>query len=706
MLERQRTDENLLPEPGYVMQLSSSEGLHKLRNGRLDSPWTYKAPSRVVYNATRLESWYAELANPAVPLSKLAKNIPSAPSSSSQSIMSTGTGTYTGSTSSPGPAPAASKFSGTAMDKNLEMLINRQVPLYRAIWFLQAVGQNDIAQMSKAKNLQIHPILSYSADYTGALVESLKRQIGEAVLPLTQTAGAGRLLPGMSVKGRPRNILAEEHSRERWLAKWNYTLELLSASLDEGMLDRQRLCSLLLQQMQPQTRLQMLWWLSVILQTTIDDMLATAWMSKALVIVLFEWLQCLDETAAAKDDTTVICHTVARSLLRHIWLTDSDMFLVPQIWSKESDADQLKSALGIGGDGDAAYDDSLLWNELEQRANILLCKGGPATKLYTSLLCDAPDARTLSKGGVASQEWTTAASEVVRLLDMWTGTESIESITSTLLNFSFSSNLSGVAEETSNYHDSCSDHPTSLHPEVVKLLLCWATTTTRHGDHRAYLVNSILASYLGLPPRISLLPSLPGDAVLNDLPSTDMDRFEALQDCIMQWIDCQEQSLSGEAQSSSLIEWTSREATLSMCYLLLNSKVLDISGLVQKVIARGSTHTGDFHGEGIYVQILKDYGGSSKRAALRWQMGRVSVDGKAVDESKTLENAQAIIQRELQPLLQQLRNAEEGTQYRLPPLEIEDIRAGLSSLSVMKKVWLLTTWLVPIVHEALQANQR
>lgn len=669
------------------------------------SPWTYKAPSRVVYNASRLEGWYADLANPSVPLSKLAKNIPSAPSSSVQSGTSTGTGTYTGSTSTSGPVPSASKLTGTAMDKNLDMLINRQVPLYRALWFLQAVGQNDIAQLGKSKNLQVHPILSYSADYTVSFVEALKRQVGEALLPITQTTGTGRLLPGMSVKGRPRNILAEEQGRDRWLAKLNYTLELLSASLDEGMLDRQRLCSLLIQQLQPQTRIQMLWWLSVIIQTTIDDMLATAWMSKALVIVLFEWLQSMAETSPQTDSDTATCEDVARSLMRHIWLTDSDMFLIPHLWSKKSVADQLKSALGIGY-GNASDEDLSLWSNLEERAYILLCKRPPRKEVYSSLLVDLPSAPVNAEDSMASQHWTVDSSKVVRLLDEWTDSDSIESITEKLVEASSSRSLPHEIQEPSTVGDSSETWSTGLHPEVIKLLLMWATTTTRCGNHRPYLVTSILGQCLGLPRFSVPAASTTSNATLDDTPSIDIDRFEGLQDCIMQWIDCQEKYLSGKARASSLLEWTSREATLWMCYSLLSSRILDISGLVQKVIARGAADTGNTHGDGIYVQILKDYGGNSNRVALKWQMGRVSISHRNADDGEALESIQARILENLQPFLQQLQTQNDGHQVNLEPLGLENFKARLSTLPVIKRAWILNAWLAPIVDEVTQANQK
>lgn len=667
------------------------------------SPWTYKAPSRVVYNASRLEGWYADLANPSVPLSKLAKNIPSAPSSSAQSIISTGTGTYTGSPSAVTPPSGVSKLSGSALDKNLDMLITRQVPLNRALWFLQAVGQNDIGQLSKSKNVQIHPILSYSADFTVALVENLKRQIAEAVLPLTQTAGSSRLLPGMSVKGRPRNILAEEQGKDRWMAKWNYTLALLSASLDESMHDRQRLCSLLLQNLQPQTRIQMVWWLSVILQTTIDDMLGTAWMSKALVVILVDWLKSLNESSSNEDGTAAKCADIGRSLLRHIWLTDSAMFLIPQLWSQKADVSQLKTMLGIG-EGEDDAEDLAQWEDLQQRAYILLCRRPPRNDPSKILRDVASTTKSAVKHSQLSDHWTVDAPRIIRILDGWEDNHSVQKLTEDLVKATLPTHT-GTNESSSDGNQS-GDALASLHPEVVKLMLMWATTITRPGSYRTFLAASILRLYAGLPPHSLHQSHHSGHTTSEGDPGLglNMDRFEDLQNAIMDWIDLQEEQLSKQGHTQPHVKWTSHEATLHMCQILLSHGIFEISGLVQKVIARGHADVDNSSNDGIYAKILREYGGYSTKLALRWQMARISVSGRAFAEAASNENISDRCRKDLQPLLQRLGSDTRGQRDKAFLLDMQSIKATFQSLSVMKRAWTINDWLVPTIHSALHMN--
>ena len=61
-------------------------------------------------NDAKRETWFNDLANPAIPLSKLSRNIPH----------------------------------GYVGEKRLEMLFARHVPLLRAVWYIRAIGAIEI----------------------------------------------------------------------------------------------------------------------------------------------------------------------------------------------------------------------------------------------------------------------------------------------------------------------------------------------------------------------------------------------------------------------------------------------------------------------------------------------------------------------------------------------------------------------------------
>ena len=63
-------------------------------------------------NEQKRELWFTELANPDIPLQKLARNVPH----------------------------------GYKGEKLLEMLASRNVPLPRAVWYIKAVGASEIVR--------------------------------------------------------------------------------------------------------------------------------------------------------------------------------------------------------------------------------------------------------------------------------------------------------------------------------------------------------------------------------------------------------------------------------------------------------------------------------------------------------------------------------------------------------------------------------
>ena len=72
-------------------------------------PWTFKPPGRVVVTDQKREAWITDLANPTIPLQKLG-SIPH----------------------------------GYKGEKLLEILLLKEVPINRAIWYIRALGAAEI----------------------------------------------------------------------------------------------------------------------------------------------------------------------------------------------------------------------------------------------------------------------------------------------------------------------------------------------------------------------------------------------------------------------------------------------------------------------------------------------------------------------------------------------------------------------------------
>jgi hypothetical protein len=77
------------------------------------SPPTFRLPSRITLTDSKRESWFSDLANPAVPLSKLSRSVPH----------------------------------GYKGEKGLDMLAARKVEIGRAVWFVRAFGGVEIVSI-------------------------------------------------------------------------------------------------------------------------------------------------------------------------------------------------------------------------------------------------------------------------------------------------------------------------------------------------------------------------------------------------------------------------------------------------------------------------------------------------------------------------------------------------------------------------------
>lgn len=75
----------------------------------LNSSTSFRMPSRVTLNDTKREAWFADLANPDVPLYKLGKNVPH----------------------------------GAKGHDLLDLLHTKNVAIPRAVWFLRVFGGNE-----------------------------------------------------------------------------------------------------------------------------------------------------------------------------------------------------------------------------------------------------------------------------------------------------------------------------------------------------------------------------------------------------------------------------------------------------------------------------------------------------------------------------------------------------------------------------------
>ncbi|PIL34102.1 hypothetical protein GSI_03813 [Ganoderma sinense ZZ0214-1] len=166
---------------------------------------SFRLPSRVTLNDAKRQAWFADLANPDVPLSKLGKNVPH----------------------------------GAKGHDLLDLLHTNNVAIPRAVWFLRVFGANESAGL---RNKPSYNPTQYSIEWANVMTTYLKKQLADIALP-----SAPR--PGLSIKQTFKGVLSDTGTREKWISRFTYCLSLLRTFYAEGLVDNRTFLSWLVQQM-------------------------------------------------------------------------------------------------------------------------------------------------------------------------------------------------------------------------------------------------------------------------------------------------------------------------------------------------------------------------------------------------------------------------------------------------------------------------
>ncbi|GAA5952811.1 hypothetical protein JCM3765_002972 [Sporobolomyces pararoseus] len=171
--------------------------------------WTFRLPSRITLTDSKREAWFSDLANPAVPLSKLSRSVPH----------------------------------GYKGEKGLDMLAARKVEVGRAIWFVRAFGGVEIQSLAKSRPLPV-AISQYTSEFTSVVCDFIRKQLLGLSLPDTESSSrvinvhsrTRTTSAGLSAStSGPKSDFNDPEARTAWKDKFDYTLALLD-SLQSGSL--------------------------------------------------------------------------------------------------------------------------------------------------------------------------------------------------------------------------------------------------------------------------------------------------------------------------------------------------------------------------------------------------------------------------------------------------------------------------------------
>ncbi|KAI0093156.1 hypothetical protein BDY19DRAFT_989824 [Irpex rosettiformis] len=246
------------------------------------APSSFRLPIRVTLNDAKRQAWFADLANPDVPLQKLGKSVPH----------------------------------GAKGHDLLDLLHDNSVAIPRAVWFLRVFGGNETVGL---RNKPHYDPTQYSVDWANLVTGYLRKQLALIALPMAPR-------PGLNVKQTFKGVLAEPDSRERCLG-------LLRAFYAEGLVDNRTFLLWLVQQMAT-CNLAQLGFVARMAEEYLDGMLTC----RALTRPFIEYTLCrISEirTTAGSEHLGSIVQLLHNILLR-VLLALPDAFVNPRIWAQQS----------------------------------------------------------------------------------------------------------------------------------------------------------------------------------------------------------------------------------------------------------------------------------------------------------------------------------------------------------------------------------
>ncbi|TFK25548.1 hypothetical protein FA15DRAFT_693754 [Coprinopsis marcescibilis] len=248
-------------------------------------PSSFRMPTRVTLNEPKRQAWFADLANPEVPLYKLGKSVPH----------------------------------GAKGHDLLDLLQSHDVAIPRAVWVLRVFGANETAGL---RNRPSYNPTQYSVEWANVVTGYLKKQLYEIALP-----SAPR--PGLNIKQTFKGVLSEHESRERWISRFAYSLKLLRTFYHEGLVDGKTFLAWLVQQMAV-CNLAQAGFITRLVDEYLDDILEIRPLARPLAEA------CLSKVAEIKNTSAqdILVHTelLLKTLLQRLCLGIPDVFIGPRIW--------------------------------------------------------------------------------------------------------------------------------------------------------------------------------------------------------------------------------------------------------------------------------------------------------------------------------------------------------------------------------------
>ncbi|KAF7321446.1 Med12 domain-containing protein [Mycena kentingensis (nom. inval.)] len=594
--------------------MRSGDALHKLEAlindvfaRRADSvaavpPTTFRMPTRVTLNDSKRQAWYADLANPDVPLAKLGKSVPH----------------------------------GTKGHDLLDLLHSNRVAIPRAVWFLRVLGANETAGL---RNKPGYNPTQYSVDWANIMTNYLKKQLGEIALPSAARAG-------LSHKSTFKGVLSDADSREKWISRFAYSLELLRPFYTEGLVDNRVFLVWLVQQMNASTLAQA-GFLVRLAEEYLDGIMRSRPLARPFIDA------CLSKLAEAQTSTgqdfLTSTEAVLKLMLQRICLALPDAFVSPKMWAAHSGL--LTEVLT----------ENLL--DISPEAHVHQnCRD-----IHQLLLDSFVDIKRRNEAMLFSN---LPAHVSAKLRTVVSDVQMLNSISS-------KTDMSSVSFFSTDQFDDA-----DVFKDKLQMLLTWSVTPLQFGDHRPAAAVTLIQNWRD---RVG------ERATRRDFTSPD----DFLQQQLFDWLDTSE--IAGDPHNLRAV-----------CVLfgkLVKVDLFSYAGYIQHLIARGEPGLAvaevcpSRHRD--FLRCLPIWNTTPSLTAQR----KVTLHGVRARETPE-DRHEREMRKEIRLLLPHLFAADLTVDVPVPGPDFMQKCPSLASASRFEQVRTFRQWLLPILQKAITEGSR
>jgi hypothetical protein len=555
------------------------------------APSTSRPLQRVTLNEVKLAAYVKELADPSVPLKKLARSVPHGYRGERMLDMLWNGGNLT-------QAMAAIRAQTASSANGSASIASRSVTIERAVWFVRVAGSSELSS-SRARQSNGS---TYTVEWTAVAMGWLRRQIVElnvlqssVATPSTpsspaaatngRTAGLAatkQVLPTTPHHDGHYSLLLDDDFRSRWVAKWHYSIMLLRGMCHEHLVDAQAVIRSALDMLRTANVAQVSFALALV-----EEFLEAIYSSAALVDNALDTLcaKLVDLSSILEDGKfgAGICKELESTIVG-IATRVPDALVNPSRWRKHRD-----------------FLTRLMQSTFSQEVSASI------SQRNERLLCALVDQRQLD---LAASDQQTDVAILDRIAVDLTADDAFAELF------------------RSSRHSSSSS-------EKLRSILIWSTTDWRSGSHRPFAGAQLLHLFTTTKDSRT---KRHGKAALS-LQKIDMGTF------LLKWISEVEaamQQSEQQEQSTSRVAMTAIQSVNVASLIVLIGETIRLgtfsySKYLQRLTARGLTAAQSRDdkigtGEYLHAKVMRSVPLSSASVSLEYQR-RMAIYGNRTKES-------------------------------------------------------------------------